>query len=117
MNKPEWAALLASLAGDDGARRDALLMLSDEDWLLDGERDWIRAAATREYVLSDSYEWAADVNVRALIPRAVGRRLRQKETSSLDYTYGYASDEDAWLDLLDAVSGVSVAAGGPHQPR
>ncbi len=126
MSKSEWAALLASLAGNDGARRDALLMLSDEDWLADGERDWIRAGATREHTLSpnrgnewtfDSYKWAAASNVRALIPKAVGRRLRQKEVHVQDYTHPYDSHADAWLDLLDAVSGVSVTAGGLHQPR
>ena len=113
MARDDWARLLASLCDDDVSRREALLMLSDEDWVSDDDRDWLRKAARRSSPLHpsnspawmfDSYAWIDDKNRRATVPVRVGRRLNMPESPVLDYTDSYDSLEAAWADLLQAIS-------------
>ena len=113
MTIEEWAGLLSSLRRDDESRRDALLMLSDEDWVCEQDREWLRTAALRETPLRpcnemtwtfDSFDWASDGNIIAIIPKSVARRLKREEHDAKDYTRPYIDAAYAWLDLLQALS-------------
>ncbi len=113
MTRDEWAALLPSLHGDNSALSDALLMMSDEDWIAEEDRCWLRAAAMRDAPLRPcseivwtyaSYDWTSAGNKIALIPTRVARQLCQEEANSRDYTVPYAKHEEAWADLLQAIT-------------
>ena len=91
-------------------------MLSDEDWVADGEREWLRKAAGRlkpcdlegrngcfSAWLDASQERDAISSFHfALVPHDVWMKLTADHTWVL--TKGWQELEQAWLDLLRAVA-------------
>ena len=120
MNRTDWARLLASLCDDDGGRRDALLMLSDEDWVRDEEREWIRKAATRsevlrpgpKYKIKNGWYWSCQTNVdeaccfisKAMVDRMGAVTHNDRPDKDGRFTRYRKSQADAWADLLRAIS-------------
>lgn len=119
MTPEQWARILADLHEEDEQRRAALLAMSDEDWVADGERGWIRKAACREQNLKpdgfrewnyDSYSWSYSLQV-SLIPAHVRPKMKNRGIEDgadgregNNHTHAYPGNYEAWLDLLRAVS-------------
>lgn len=123
MSPREWAAVLAGLG--DAERRDALLMLSDEDWLSQEGAAFLREAANRDVSLdpaSDAvegnYYWhhyvmesgRVIVN-RRLVPQWALRRMPAFGPFSRDYSRA----DDAYAELLHALA--AGAADGRVRER
>ena len=113
----DWAAVLASLSGDE--LRRALLELSDEDFLREPERAWLREAALRPDVLSPEnkegdlkgYYWSMQDNraeAKALVRPDLIRRMGAVSSNDEPSEHGkftrYRRTKVlAWLDLLDVL--------------
>jgi len=127
VTKRDWARLLDSLRDDDGARRDALLMLSDEDWVREEDRGWLRGAALRRAVLrpatdtvkghkhaGHSYWVCGHKNLGAgeaasAVPRSVVVRMGEVDCKDLPaagggYTAYRQESVSCWVQLLEAIS-------------
>ncbi len=119
MTQSDWAATLAKL-DDAYARREALLMMSDEDWIADSEREWLREAALRQHVLDPATDhksghyWASEPKTDVsqeqysacpvhLIQKMGEVNCHDKREKGGGYTR-YTPHVICWLLLLNAIT-------------
>lgn len=120
MTPEQWARILADLHEEDEQRRAALLAMSDEDWMADEEREWIRESAKRRTVLNPGrpkyllWYWSSEETncpyedcskISDRLVSKIGRVNGRDEPSNKgQWTRNHDTPEGAWLDLLRAVS-------------
>lgn len=123
MSPHEWSAVLADASDDE--RRDALLMLADEDWLSEEGAAFLRTAARREAGLcpgeaggrsywfdeaaSNEAAWRRDHEVPSWVVCAVGRvdpedEPRARGEPNAHYTPYVATAAVAFRQLLEALA-------------
>ena len=123
MTRQEWAVILDSLRDDDDARRDALLMLSDEDWVADEFRPWLceearypdlicpNAAPSRNHYwlrVKNKLRFILDADAHRNVDDRIFDRLKRGKLRIEANERLYNGEPDpsvtAWLDLLEAIS-------------
>lgn len=114
MSKEDWALALAKARGLEEIG-EILFVLSDEDWVNDTNREWLRSspAITPLCLTGEPAQWLNGIDqlywhttsyLGILPPRVFAGLGVVRGCTTHPNSWHYLSPEAAWLDLLEAVS-------------